>query len=161
MTFRDLLQENAIWPDTFQLIHIKYEELGDESSMAVTMAEVSEKYTKLIMKLLAYAYNPHDYSIVLSLVPVDAFNDVEYVDVALVDPIKGLTDDLASLPWKEIVDLTIELPSDLGDYSDAQVLSDILWELTTWGFTTDINDQSKDLYSSFLAGFFREGLDRN
>lgn len=161
MTFRDLLQENTIWPDTFQLLHIKYEELGDEASMSVTIEEVSEKYTKLIMKLLSYAYNPHDYSIVLAVVPVDDFNDVEYVDVALVDPIKGLTDDLAALPWKEIVDLTVELPSDLGDYSDAQILSDILWELTTWGFTTDISDQSKDLYSSFLAGFFKEGLDRN
>ena len=161
MTFRDLLQENSIWSDTFQLIHIKYEDLGDEVSMSVTIGEVSEKYTKLIMQLLAYSYNPHDYTIALTLVPVDAFNDVEYVDVALVDPIKGFTDDLAALPWREIVDLVIDLPSELGDYSDAQLLSDILWELTTWGFSTDINDQSKDLYSSFLAGFFKEGLDRN
>ena len=161
MTLRDLLQENTTWVECFQLIQIKYEEISESLDDVPDLDSVRKGYTQLIMKLLAYPYNPHDYIIQLDTIPVDDFNPIEYIDVALVDPIRSLTDDLSSLPWGEVIDLEIDLAKELLTITDSQVLSEILWELTTWGFDSEITDNKKDLYSYFLAGFLRDDLDKN
>lgn len=161
MTLRDLLQENTTWIECFQLIQIKYEEISESLDDVPDLDSVRRGYAQLIMKLLAYPYNPHDYIIQLDTIPVDDFNPIEYIDVALVDPIRSLTDDLSSLPWGEVIDLEIDLEKELLSITDSQVLSEILWELTTWGFDSEITDNKKDLYSHFLAGFLRDDLDKN
>ena len=161
MTLRDILQDSEIWVDCFQLLQVKYEEITDNEEEIPSLDHIRKGYTQLIMKLLSHPYNPHDYFIQLDVIPVDDFNPAEYIDVALIDPIRSLTDDLSSLPWGEVVDLEIDLANDLLHIPDSQILSEILWELTTWGFDSEIMANKKDAYSHFLAGFLRDDLDKN
>ena len=68
---------------------------------------------------------------------------------------------MSSLPWNEVIDLVIDIGKDLKTIADSHILSEILWELTTWGFDTEVSSNQKDLYSKFLAGFLKEDLDKN
>ncbi len=161
ITFRDLLQDSSIWSDTFLLLQLKYEESAENMSDVPSVDEIAAKYTKLIMKLLAYPYCLNDYNIQLSLIPVDKYNKFEYVDVSLYDPIKKINDDLSSIPWREIVDLDLAVDDALATYGDEDLLAELLWELTTWGVDTEVSRTSKDLYSTFLSGFLKGDLDKN
>jgi len=113
------------------------------------------------MSLLSLPFRPNDYIIQFQLIPVDDFNKVEYVDISLHDPLKNVNDDLSALPWSELIDLPLLVSEQLAHYTDADLLAELLWELTTWGFDTEVSKVSKDRYSNFLAGFFRDDLDKN
>ena len=160
ISLRELLQDSNIWADSFILLQLKYEESAEDSDIP-TAKDVSERYTKLIMSLLSFPFRPNDYVIQFQLIPVDEFNKVEYVDISIHDPIKNVNDDLSALPWSELIDLPLLVSEQLAHYTDADLLAELLWELTTWGFDTEVSKVSKDRYSNFLAGFFRDDLDKN
>ena len=113
------------------------------------------------MKLLSYPYNPHDYQINLSLIASDKFSDEDYIDVSLYDPIRDLTEDLSSLPWREVMDLNIRVCDKLMTISDSSILAEVLWELTMWGFDSEVSNNGKNSFSKFLSGFLRDDLHRN
>lgn len=167
MTIRDLLNDNSIWPCLFTSIEDKFEKNRVPKLETVTkedlvaISDVTDTYGRVIMQLLSFPYNPHDYVINVALVEKDEFSDEEYIDVSLKDPIKDLVEDLSSIPWKEVIDLDIEITSNLSAIEDCQLLTEIMWELTTWGFDSEVENSAKTNFSNFLAGFLKGDLDRN
>lgn len=159
--FRELLQDSTLWNECFKLLWSKHHIPGTSEKDVITLLEVKEKFTQVIMRLLSYPYNPHDYQINLNFVQSDDFSDEDYIDVSLYDPIRDLTEDLSSLPWREVMDLNIYLSDELMTITDSTILAEILWELTMWGFDSEVSNNGKDSFSKFLSGFLRDDLHRN
>jgi hypothetical protein len=158
---RELLQDNTLWEECFKLLWEKHGIPGTPPEEVITVSEVKTKFTEVIMKLLSYPYNPHDYQINLSLIASDKFSDEDYIDVSLYDPIRDLTEDLSSLPWREVMDLNIRVCDKLMTISDSSILAEVLWELTMWGFDSEVSNNGKNSFSKFLSGFLRDDLHRN
>jgi len=162
MTLRDLIQDSNIWKDALSLICVKYESEGFPDPDGTLKDEVNVIYTNTMMRLLAFPYNPQDFLINISLIPKDEFNDEEYVDISLLDPIKNLQEDIAVLPWSELIDLDLKLDTCVKKYSKPELLSELLWEFTIWGFESDVSAaEVRSKFSTFVSGFLSNNIGKN
>ncbi len=161
VTFRELLQDSSLWEQTITLLETKYYSEGFEEEN-ITRDEIQHTYIKVVMKLLSFPCDPQDFSIFVSLVPKDNFNELEYVDVCVTDNVSHLHEDMSSLPWRSLVDLPIIIDDTLMSLSDAEILCEILWEITIWGFSEEMEVfEARDKFTTFVSGFLRKDLDRN
>jgi len=161
LSFRELLQNSEIWSEAISLLQTKYANEGF-SGETISSDEIQHTYIKVIMKLLSLPCNIEDYSIYLTFIPKDSFNESEYIDVSVVDEITGINEDFNSLNWSRLVDLPITLDENIAHLDDSELLCELLWELTVWGFSEDMSVFSeKDKFTTFVSGFLRKDLDRN
>ena len=161
ISFRELLQNSDLWPKTISQLQSKYINEGF-SGENITEDEIQHTYVKVIMKLLSFPCNLQDYSIYVTFVPKDKFNDTEYVDVSIMDEVTGVNQDLNSLEWSSLVDLPITLDETVAHLEDSELLCELLWELTVWGFSEDMSVFSeRDKFTTFVSGFLRNDLERN
>ena len=77
-----------------------------------------------------------DLSIKLSKVEKDNFNDEEYIDVSLYseDEDQGYAVDFTT--WESLANKYVILAEDTA-LSKAEMLAEILWEITFWGFSME------------------------
>ena len=98
----------------------------------------------MIDKLLVPSIPPSDdYVIRLSKVSRDDFNDEEYIDVSLYSPsqAKGFAMDM--VPWESLTSMDVQLGEET-QLTKPRILSEILWEITFWGYSPEAVEAEKD-----------------
>ena len=148
--FEDLLSDSFIRDKAFRLLKKKH------SKASLDM--VREIYTRVIDTLLVPSIPPtDDYVLKLTNVPTDEFNDEEYIDVSLFSPSEGKGYSMDFVPWESLSSMGVTLGEDTS-LSKTQMLSELLWEITFWGFSPeDVEGEKKKLLASLKASEQGEG----
>jgi hypothetical protein len=148
MIFRNLLVEEPLG-DCFLLLFKKYSKEFSEHDNKLNLDNIEWLYSGVITNLIEIPKSDPLNSIILTLVPVDEFNDEEYVDVSI-KPQNGKICAMDFLSWSEVIDAKIEV---LGCSLDGgQIIAEILWEMTFYGFSeSEIGNERNFLLNSMKS----------
>jgi hypothetical protein len=159
-TFEDLLRDPSLYAEAFELLHAKSHNFCCESELkckpAVAIAVTIKNYQAVIGEILAADPNPEDvgYTLRFINVPSDEFNEEPYLDISLYDAGRDATYSTAFQDWGSLKEMRVEI----GELpvSRAQILAELLWDCTFWGYSQqnvwDERDKLKSAVDDVSAG---------
>ena len=144
LQLEELLRDSTLHEEAIKLLWDR-----DSSEVKGDISEARTAYENVITSVLEAApqKNPDlenpDLLIKLSRVKKDEFNDEEYIDVSLYseDEEKSYAVDFTS--WGSMAKRYIIL-GDAMYLTNAEILAEVLWEITFWGFSIEDVQKEKD-----------------
>lgn len=147
MTLRELLHK-ASFKSTFNSLYkVHYKHLDDE-----TVLKLSIKYSDVFDFLKKINFNGDlKFKIYITEkeeITLDDEKPEKFVDVCIQDTEKDELYSIDFMPWSELIDLEILNCLDLNNYD---LLANILWELTFYGWNPDQIKQAGESLSKMTA----------